>query len=238
MLSARISGKGGRVSSGMNCIMPASFKALSTPKPGIHSQNIYRSYQRHNMRYSTRYASRSKHSRRPKLETQAQHHGVTLLPRFGGGKGNMYPLAWQWLKRRAQFSTKCQEEQKTSTSTAADTGGDACGDGLGSGVSWQDIGVSSSELINNLIHAMAIQTPNQLQTRSTPFIKKGRDAILASYTGSGKTLAALVPLVDRMLTQRNQTNSNIDQRQVSHPSLNTNLEAIELEKELETVPSS
>jgi len=66
-------------------------------------------------------------------------------------------------------------------------------------VTWQDIGVQSSGLIDALHAELKIKTPNALQRSSMSPILEGHDTVLSSYTGSGKTLAALVPLVQRLL---------------------------------------
>jgi len=65
--------------------------------------------------------------------------------------------------------------------------------------SWDDLGVTSTVLLENLQYDMNCPNPLAVQEKSTPAILTGNDLLVGTYTGSGKTLAFLVPLVQRLL---------------------------------------
>jgi len=65
--------------------------------------------------------------------------------------------------------------------------------------SWDDLGVSSTVLLENLQYDMNCPNPLAVQEKTTPAILTGNDVLVGTYTGSGKTLAFLVPLIQRLL---------------------------------------
>ena len=65
--------------------------------------------------------------------------------------------------------------------------------------SWDDLGITSSLLLENLQYDMNCPTPLAVQEKTTPAILTGNDVLVGTYTGSGKTLSFLVPLVQRLL---------------------------------------
>ena len=65
--------------------------------------------------------------------------------------------------------------------------------------SWDDLGITSSVLLENLQYDMNCPTPLAVQEKTTPAILTGNDVLVGTYTGSGKTLSFLVPLVQRLL---------------------------------------
>ena len=65
--------------------------------------------------------------------------------------------------------------------------------------SWDDLGITSTVLLENLQYDMNCPTPLAVQEKTTPAIITGNDVLVGTYTGSGKTLAFLVPLVQRLL---------------------------------------
>jgi superfamily II DNA/RNA helicase len=65
--------------------------------------------------------------------------------------------------------------------------------------SWDDLGITSTVLLENLQYDMNCPNPLAVQEKTTPAILTGNDVLVGTYTGSGKTLAFLVPLVQRLL---------------------------------------
>eukprot|EP00532_Pseudo-nitzschia_australis_P013000 CAMPEP_0168211180 /NCGR_PEP_ID=MMETSP0140_2-20121125/3570_1 /TAXON_ID=44445 /ORGANISM="Pseudo-nitzschia australis, Strain 10249 10 AB" /LENGTH=698 /DNA_ID=CAMNT_0008137839 /DNA_START=584 /DNA_END=2680 /DNA_ORIENTATION=- len=65
--------------------------------------------------------------------------------------------------------------------------------------SWDDLGITSTSLIENLRYDMNCPNPLAVQEKTTPAILTGNDVLVGTYTGSGKTLSFLVPLVQRLL---------------------------------------
>lgn len=65
--------------------------------------------------------------------------------------------------------------------------------------SWDDLGITSSVVLENLQCDMNCPTPLAVQEKTTPAILTGNDVLVGTYTGSGKTLSFLVPLVQRLL---------------------------------------
>ncbi len=72
-------------------------------------------------------------------------------------------------------------------------------------MSWQELGITSKILLTNL-KAMGCSTPLPVQQKSCPpILLGGKDVVVGTYTGSGKTLAVLVPLVQRLLWEQEQS---------------------------------
>ena len=65
--------------------------------------------------------------------------------------------------------------------------------------SWEDLGITSTEILGNLQYEMNCPNPLAVQEKTTPAILTGNDVLVGTYTGSGKTLSFLVPLVQRLL---------------------------------------
>jgi len=65
--------------------------------------------------------------------------------------------------------------------------------------SWDDLGILSTNLLENLEYEMKCPNPLAVQEKTTPAILTGNDVLVGTYTGSGKTLSFLVPLVQRLL---------------------------------------
>ena len=61
----------------------------------------------------------------------------------------------------------------------------------------------SDKLKENILQK-GYKTPTPIQDQSIPFILEGRDLIGIANTGTGKTAAFLIPLVDKVLKDRNQ----------------------------------
>lgn len=72
---------------------------------------------------------------------------------------------------------------------------------------WPDLGVTSEVLLENLAR-MNCPTPLAVQEKTTPAILTGNDVCCGTYTGSGKTLAFLVPLVQRLLWDCENSGAN------------------------------
>mmetsp|Transcript_22269 Transcript_22269/g.52937 ORF Transcript_22269/g.52937 Transcript_22269/m.52937 type:complete len:859 (-) Transcript_22269:39-2615(-) len=66
-------------------------------------------------------------------------------------------------------------------------------------LSWDDLGITSTVLLENLQYNMNCPHPLSVQEKSTPAILTRNDVMVGTYTGSGKTLAFLVPIVQRLL---------------------------------------
>ena len=83
---------------------------------------------------------------------------------------------------------------------AADTdnGGDDTHDDDDTARSWEELGITSPQLLLNL-QTMKCPVPLAVQDKACPSILTGNDVLVGTYTGSGKTLAFLVPLVQRLL---------------------------------------
>jgi hypothetical protein len=71
--------------------------------------------------------------------------------------------------------------------------------------SWEELGITSPRLLENLKRVMSCGTPLSVQNKACPPILTGNDVLIGTYTGSGKTLAFLVPLAQRLLFEK--TNS-------------------------------
>ncbi|VEU43309.1 unnamed protein product [Pseudo-nitzschia multistriata] len=65
--------------------------------------------------------------------------------------------------------------------------------------SWDDVGITSTTMLENLRYDMNCPNPLAVQEKTTPAILTGSDVLVGTYTGSGKTLSFLVPLVQRLL---------------------------------------
>jgi hypothetical protein len=70
---------------------------------------------------------------------------------------------------------------------------------------WSDLGITSDILLKNLQQKMKCVRPLPVQDKTTPAILTGNDVLVGTYTGSGKTLAFLVPLVQRLLWEQENT---------------------------------
>mmetsp|Transcript_11424 Transcript_11424/g.32889 ORF Transcript_11424/g.32889 Transcript_11424/m.32889 type:complete len:841 (-) Transcript_11424:306-2828(-) len=64
---------------------------------------------------------------------------------------------------------------------------------------WDDLGITSTTILENLRYDMNCPNPLAVQEKTTPAILTGNDVLVGTYTGSGKTLSFLVPLVQRLL---------------------------------------
>ena len=76
--------------------------------------------------------------------------------------------------------------------------------------SWNDLGITSTGLLENLQYDMNCPNPLAVQEKTTPAILTGNDVLVGTYTGSGKTLAFLVPLVQRLLWNMNDDDDDDD----------------------------
>src|SRR5699024_11363120 len=59
-------------------------------------------------------------------------------------------------------------------------------------------------LLNNVIRQLNFQKPTEIQQKIMPSILKGESVIGQSQTGSGKTHAYLLPLFQKMKTERQE----------------------------------
>ena len=66
-------------------------------------------------------------------------------------------------------------------------------------MSWQDVGITNSVVLENLRDFMNCPSPLFVQEQTCPAVLTGNDVLVGTYTGSGKTLAFLVPLVEQLL---------------------------------------
>ncbi len=64
--------------------------------------------------------------------------------------------------------------------------------------SWQDIGITNPQLLENLAN-MNCNSPLSVQDKACPSIVSGNDVLISTHTGSGKTLAFLTPLAEQLL---------------------------------------
>ncbi|CAN1151299.1 DEAD-box ATP-dependent RNA helicase 22 [Linum perenne] len=72
-------------------------------------------------------------------------------------------------------------------------------------VSWTALGLS--ETIAKALTDVGFQRPSLVQAESIPSILSGKDSVIAAETGSGKTHSYLVPLIHKLYTGRNDSDS-------------------------------
>jgi hypothetical protein len=77
-----------------------------------------------------------------------------------------------------------------------------------SSLSWQELGITSQVLLDNL-QSIQCRQPLNVQIQAIPSVVTGNDVLVGTATGSGKTLAFLVPLVQRLLTANNQSKGGV-----------------------------
>lgn len=65
------------------------------------------------------------------------------------------------------------------------------------------LGVSAA--LTDIMKLQGIVKPTPIQEASIPSIFKGKDVIGRSQTGTGKTLAYLLPVIQRVDTEKNTT---------------------------------
>lgn len=70
--------------------------------------------------------------------------------------------------------------------------------------SWEDLGITSPTLLENLEY-MNCPAPLDVQVKTVPPAVTGNDVLVGTYTGSGKTLSFLTPLVQRLLWDGDDT---------------------------------
>mmetsp|Transcript_44488 Transcript_44488/g.139536 ORF Transcript_44488/g.139536 Transcript_44488/m.139536 type:complete len:737 (-) Transcript_44488:45-2255(-) len=101
---------------------------------------------------------------------------------------------------RADASEGAETETETETEeeeTAAAPAGRAA--------TFEDLGIKSPVLLENLKKKLGISTATRAQTQALPLILKGEDTLIQTHTGSGKTLAFLLPLLERVLQRQAMT---------------------------------
>ena len=72
--------------------------------------------------------------------------------------------------------------------------------------SWNDLGITSTNLLENLESGMNCPSPLAVQGKTIPAILAGKDVLVGTYTGSGKTISFLAPIAERLL--RNSLNDD------------------------------
>jgi len=73
--------------------------------------------------------------------------------------------------------------------------------------SWEELGITSDELLDNL-EKIGCEAPLSVQDKACPPVLSGNDALIGTYTGSGKTLAFLAPLAQRLLFMNDNDSNN------------------------------
>ena len=63
--------------------------------------------------------------------------------------------------------------------------------------------------LTEVLNKQGIKVATPVQEKAIPAIFKGRDVIAKSQTGTGKTLAYLLPLVQRIQTERDEVQALI-----------------------------
>ena len=76
-------------------------------------------------------------------------------------------------------------------------------DGDDSCVTWEDIGITNPQLLENLLN-MKCDSPLPVQENAGPSILSGNDVLVSTHTGSGKTLAFLAPLAQNILADASE----------------------------------
>ncbi|GER32314.1 DEAD-box ATP-dependent RNA helicase [Striga asiatica] len=99
------------------------------------------------------------------------------------------------------------------TAAAAGNGKDADTFLAEESVSWTSLGVSDS--ISTALSKLGLHRPSLVQAACVPAILSGPDVVVAAETGSGKTHGYLVPLIHKLCSQVDVSESGLDDLKVN-----------------------
>ncbi|CAA0834744.1 DEAD-box ATP-dependent RNA helicase 22 [Striga hermonthica] len=99
------------------------------------------------------------------------------------------------------------------TASAAGNGKDADTFLAEESVSWASLGVSDS--ISTALSKLGLHRPSLVQAACVPAILSGPDVVVAAETGSGKTHGYLVPLIHKLCSQVDESESGLDDLKVN-----------------------
>ncbi|BBG94127.1 DEA(D/H)-box RNA helicase family protein [Prunus dulcis] len=125
----------------------------------------------------------------PKLFSQFRYSYSVL-----SNSSSSFRISLLWLSHPRRFGT-------VTTAAYRKEGGDTFF--TEESVSWTSLGVSDK--VSQALYNAGLGQPSLVQAASIPSILSGKDVVVAAETGSGKTHSFLVPLIDKLCNEQNDS---------------------------------